>query len=253
MRSPRSRSCLLLPMFWTEFCFVYVQITKIKAVFAVFTARFATWFKAGCSPCRNTKAKEKHVFFVLELAFGVFFRFKSWNLEIWVRALWMPRFSVVALGLQEVCLKSCFPFRQYTWPSIFSLMFCIFCWSSEELYLPTKSFACSWCNSNKQRRRSSHTNPTMSAPARQIRPVVMAVYFIGSYTQFYTKETLEIKPKAVCSRSARSVQDYQWLCIFNFLKYGAQLYQVVLFFILLIQTSPPFWANREAKHLHCSG
>ena len=57
----------------------------------------------------------------------------------------------------------------------------------------------------------------------------MAIYLTGSYTKLRTKQTLKIKSQAVCSFSGRLVQDYQSLCIFNFLKYGAQLYQWLFF------------------------
>lgn len=75
---------------------------------------------------------------------------------------------------------------------------------------------------------SDCTNATLSLRSDHL---WMAIYFIGSYTKLHTKQTLKIKSKAVCSISSRLVQDCRSLCIFNFLKYRAQWYQWLFFFL----------------------
>lgn len=75
-------------------------------------------------------------------------------------------------------------------------------------------------------------NHTMSAPVQQCGctdHLWMGIYFSGSYTKLCSKQTQKIKSKVVCSINGRLVQDYQSLCIFNFLKYGAQFYQWLFF------------------------
>lgn len=85
----------------------------MEAGFAVFTARFTPDFRQVVFQVEIKRQKEKKN--VLDLASGVFFEFKK--SEIWkigLCALWTLGFSTITLWLQQVCLKSFFPFWQYT-------------------------------------------------------------------------------------------------------------------------------------------